>query len=250
MKVLKTATLAFLILIATVPSARGATPQDDCVFEENIKALELIKSDTELEYLNRVRAEAEVRRGILEKIIGCAVSETGVLKSKLELVQITDKEVSSLKYQLVKDLNGATEHYQNESKQISNLGIQGSKDLAKELLEWRMGNYTRLAGQVVNFITWANNQELVRVAESRLISIKGTVLNFGVQNELIDQAIKESEVSLKSAKLANQIAKQVMMEFQPPGVALNKIKESLDNLALVYKRFFEISETANKILPL
>ena len=240
---------AVLVAVIKVPGVYGNTLSYDCNFQNDLKSLEQVQADTNSEYLKQVRTEAEIRKSILSKIINCSIQEVDALRSKLDEVKIADKDMSPLKAQLFTDLDGVIDYYKSETQQISNLGIQGSKNLAKELLDWRVGNYSYLAGRVVNFITWSNNQDLVRVAENRLTSIKISFLNLKTEDETINETIKEAELNLKSAKVLNQAARQAMQEFQPPEIVLDKIKDSLDGLALVYKKFFEISEIANKTLP-
>ncbi len=241
--------VSFLILANTSLAATTPSPeQAKCVFSQKLEELEAIKNNIEINSLEKIKLELEIRKQILKEAITCSIQETTLVKSKLEKATTDDKAIERLKNNLISEIVLSTNYYQAQSTQINNLGILGTKNLAKQVLDWRKNNYTNLVQDTAYIVSWINNSAMIEVAEGRFEDVTKIVESQKSPDQKITQLLTEAELNLAEAKSLNQKAKNTILDSnsKDEGDYFEIIKESLGELSLIYSKFFEIKELIEK----
>ncbi|MBI3589068.1 MAG: hypothetical protein HY093_01485 [Candidatus Liptonbacteria bacterium] len=239
----------FLMSAGFALGAGRVDNQGGCKFQAgDLSAIEAIRNDPKLEYLDKIKIELKLRQGILGKILNCAVQEANTLKSKLTATMVSDLDMINVRGKLVSQIDQAVVYYQSQAVSLGDLGLWGTKNLAKKLAEWRAGNYAYLVTKAVDLMTWANSQQFISLAEGRLGEIKKVVEEAKADDSKGNslEIIKKAEASLSQAKEANQKAKTDIQDLSSSESNLDTIKNSLQALAAVYENFFELSEVMGK----
>jgi len=252
MKKIVFAFLAASLLGLTVPVffARAANVPN-CVFDKQLAELKATQTNSDLGYLEEIKAELKIRKNILSGIIACAEGNAEATQANLNAISSNDSDINNLKGQMNGKFEDAKNYYETQNGKINDLGLKGSKDLATSLREWILDNYHPLTDQVGNLTLWNTNQDLFRTASNRLSQITQTIktLNLG-DNEDIAALYALSQKDLANATALNQTAKADLLRFAPPTDTANDIKISLDALSQTYKDFFDLSEAVKKLLPM
>jgi len=219
------------------------------ITEDDLATIQAIQNNTSLSYLDELQQELSIRKSLLSKTIQCAEADAIQAKANLDAASV-DPGLEGLRNQWSDRLNDATAYYELELQKVNGAGISGTESIAKEVLAWRENNYTPLAVNVLNFITWSENQTLFTTAESRLAEVKNLITSplFSespdVQNDFEDAA-----VSLRSAEDENTSAKNAFAQSLPPDQTLLFIQQSLDALSSTYQHFFDVSTLIQSLLP-
>lgn len=223
-------------------AAEEVSAQVFCGFKEKLGELELVQADTKTEALQKIKNELAVRKELLTLIIDCAIDEAGVLKTKLGAVKISDKEVAGVHKKTLDEVDLAIKYYESQAIGIENLGIQGSKQLAKKILDWRATNYSELVGRVVNIITWDNAEDFYATAEQRFSDVEKNVSGIKKESEEVEKVLGEAKMSLDGAKVLLAAAKKGIVEYDSNAKTIESIKKALEEMALIYKNFFELGQ--------
>lgn len=213
-----------------------------CQFESDLKELGLLSDKASLDHLQKIKTELGIRKKILLGIIDCALDEIQLLKAKLEGVAVEDQAIAWLKASLLLETDQTIDFYKNQARTIPDLGISGSKSLAKQLFERRSTNYSDWTTRVVSLISWTNSQEIIRLTEKRLGEIKKTLVNLAVNDPGLARSLAAAEDNLKRAKEADGLARRAILASGQANRQLSMIKDALEAVAEVYKNFFEISD--------
>jgi len=210
--------------------------------------LKFVQENPDIDYVQRTTAELKIRKALLKEAAGCAIEEAAAIKSGLTKTEAREPEAESLKKQFLGRLEDALNYYELQKSKIEDLGLQGSRNFARELKEWRDGNYKPAAKLASNFIIWAQNQELLQSAQNRLDQIASTVSILKlVYNEDIQNLWRGADQNFNEARKANQEAK-LNLRASLPDEALNSIKSSLTALAKTYGNLFDLFAGINKSL--
>lgn len=243
--------LSILILIGGVlitPSVSfAATP---CEFSQVFEELNAIK-ESGLNSREQIVKELGLRKTILHNLSGCFIEEAQAKSEKLKGMTPATPEAKAYVRWLQNQFVETVSFYQFKSTQIQDVGLQGSKDLAKTLLERRQSIDQPLLARAVHFEAWNANQELFTVATRRLLDITATLAVFDLPTDhpLSDLLLRARE-SLQVAQNKNQEAWEALKLSTDDDDVLPLIKSSLEALAESYEIFFEISELGKKELPL
>jgi hypothetical protein len=243
----------FILSAILLPVSVGAASTDACGLGSKTETLGvLIKAapKTAKEREAAAKAELNARREILDILVNCSAEEA--LKMQLSLREMTtkDDEISFVKAQFSNRYGSAFEFYDVRKRLIAELDLQGSKDMAKEIKEWRAENYLSLSEETTNLILWIKNQELFVTARGRMDRITETVKRFNLQDdENMAKLLEETTAELVKAEEQNNEAKSAIKAGEAEEASA-KVKESLETLSSVYKKFLQISADIKKFLPL
>ena len=156
-----------------------------------------------------------------------------------------------LQTRFVGKLDDAINYYDIELAKVNDAGIAGTHGIAKEVLDWRASNYDPLAAQVANFTLWVKNQDLVNTAGNRLHAVENTVsfLEQTAPSNDLENALANAQTLMSTANNENQAAKDALLQMLPPDQSLALITQSLQSLSDAYQKFFDISTTAQTMVP-
>ena len=223
-------------------AANEAEAQVFCGFNEKLAELFKVQTDKEADSLQKIKNELVVRKELLNLIIDCSVKEAELLKTKLESVKIEDTEVAEVKDKTLSEIDQAIEYYEDQIPGIKDLGLQGSKLLAKKILDWRSSNYSVLVGQTVNIITWNNAEDFLSVADQRFLDVSLGVSGIKEESEEVSKVLDEAKESLENARILITSSKKSILDFAPNAETIENIKKALEELAAAYKSFFEMGQ--------
>jgi len=232
----------FLWGTRTVSATEEAKAQVFCGFNEKLTELIKVQTDTETDSLQKIKNELVVRKELLSLIIDCSIKEAELLKSKLDLVKIKDKEMVKVQDRTLSEIDLAIDYYKNQTPGINDLGIQGSKLLAKKILDWRASNYSDLVGRVVNIITWNTAEDFLIVADQRFLDVSLGVSGIKEESTEVSKVLDEAKTSLENSKTLITSSKKSILEYAPNSGTIENIKKALEELAMTYKSFFEMGQ--------
>lgn len=219
----------------------------DCSYESRFQKLHAIQTDGTYNYVDGIRAQLEVRKSILFSIIDCAMLN---VEKRREELKKTAPEFQNSKVQndIARGLTDAANYYAYKRTIVPDLGIQGTQDLAAEILAWRAGTYAPLASRQDNFEIWAQNQPLFAKTGTRFSMISPIILSLAVLNrDDIQKSFESAQMTFNWAEDLNAKARAALDQGDPEAGPL--IKSSLASLSDVYKKFMEISGQVKKIVP-
>ena len=246
---LSTATLvavfSFLIpgqIFAEGNSGCGITP-------EQIEQLKDLQANSSPNAPIKISEELGLRKSLLKLVVSCATKEAEDLKQSLSDIKISDQEVRFLQNQFLPWFSDVLNYYKLESNKINDLGLQGSKDFAKNFQTWRDGNFRQTAKIVSTFILWSQNQELIQIAQNRLSQMKRGVDVFGLGlNEEIRNDLSGAEEKFNKSKSLNNVAKDIIKTYGSSDEAIVITKQSLDALSTTYEKLIDLAQKINKAL--
>lgn len=233
-------------IIAGSPTSPQAAEKESCNFENQFKELAGVREANNLDYLPTLLAELRIRKELLRKVLDCAISEAEDLRASLAALKSIPPEMELLRDRLYERIGETKDYYQMQQSRLNELGIQGTKDMAKSIKEWRLTQYASLANGATQLIIWTKNQELFQAAQKRFQDIKQTVRFFNLldNSEMKDLLTKATE-RLAKARSINEAAKEALNRFDFSENSLGLIKDSLEELSETYQLFFELSKTIN-----
>lgn len=234
------------LIMALLPfSARAA--DTTCSFASKIDLLRSIQADGDRDYMEAIKAQLAVRKDILKSTVDCAAKD---LKTRQERFQKLPEEArkSTVGREIERDLEASEHFYAAKRRLVDGLGIKGTQDTARDIATWRNTNYRSTAERQDAFTVWLSNQELFIKTESRFSQIRPVVLSLKLLDRKdIEKTFTEAEKEFAGAKAKNEEAKKAIEESR--GDASTLIKASLEPLASIYKKFFDVSEAVKKIVP-
>ena len=228
--------------------AIAAQNQEPCNLNQaKFAELEAAQNNFAIDFLARIRVELAIRKLLLKDVVDCAREEVLKLKSEFDGIKTTNADVQALKNQFSGWFSDVINYYAIQGTAIDNLGLQGSKDFAKNLNTWREGNFKPTAKIISNFIVWAGNQDFISLAQSRLNQVKRgiEILGLGL-NEEIRNGLAGTEAEFQKTRALNEKAREALRAYGPADESLAAIRASLESLSTVYKKLFEVVERINK----
>jgi hypothetical protein len=250
---LTTASAVFVFGLFLYPNNAGAAEVPaSCSFKEDIASLEALKDESaaqQINYLDTIKAELKIRKGILDKIIICSIKEAEDLKNELELMRGDSKNIIDLRNKFLTELDQAINYYESQKNGIADLGILGTKNMAKKLIDWRASSFDYLVERTNYFSTWEKNQIFINAAGDRLRQIRKSVLSVSEDDVEVIKILDEAENNLQKAQESNKDAQDSFWGFESTDESLNAIKSTLEALASTYQNFFDLTNVVKKSPP-
>lgn len=244
-----------VIMMLTTPGmgfAQSATGQVSCDFSAKLNTLSTIQKNQTSDGRQTIIQELRVRKEMLASILMCATQEIKTIETSLEGAPIAKNEpqLEELRTQFEDQLTEVINFYQSQLAKINDLGLQGSKDLARTILRWRTSNVVPLKGNVASFLLWRENQGLFQAADDRFSEITRALQALDLaEHRDIKTLLDTSEKNLDDAKTMNEEIKKTFESKEIPDDMFARIKASLASLAATYQTFFELSKAVQTALP-
>ncbi len=233
--------LGFILVAAGAPPAFAT--QNTWQFEPQLTALQDLLANPKNDALEAIRAELALRKSILGNILDCSIGEIQGIKATLHVLSSGNPDITDLINRFSNKLDEAAAYYTSQKSAVGDLGIWGSKDMARTIAERRDSYLNPLTQGVAQFAIWAKNQDLFRVAENRLGQIQTTVKILKlIDNQEMSGRVEKAKDSFANAKAFNEEARQTLLRMDISDNSLTLIKNSLEALAETYANFFEVSK--------
>ncbi len=239
--------IAILSIFYTLPAIKSAHAEETCDLSEKYKVYtETIKSS---DYSDEgIRKELAARKELLKGSINCAALDVTSLKESLS--ESPDNVSDNLRDNLLSSLDEANRYYEQKLSMLDELGIQGMKDVAKEIYTWRENNFSVLAKRVKNYLVWQENQEIFTKTEERLRQINNLISSLKmIEDSALQDISRKATGNLLNAKDENNKTKMSLERNLNSDEVLSSMKKSLEYLSSVYGNFLEISDRISEIIP-
>lgn len=222
----------------------------ECDLSPKTKALEEALAAPAGDYLASLRLELQARKELLSAVIGCMLNENRELENSLAGLPDTEA-LRSAKAELIQEMRNARGYLERQLAEVPNLGIQGTKNYARELRSWREGAYAQIQAKANNLKIWSGNEALFETAGKRLEQIGQTVrLLKLLENDEIKSMYEKSGASLKTAGDIHRRSLENIKNYRPQEEISASLKNFLEALSQTYKNFLDLSQAVKKILPL
>ena len=157
---------------------------------------------------------------------------------------------SDLRNSLLNSLEDASKYYDQKQLTLDTLGIQGLKDTAKSIYNWRENNFSVLAKRIKNYLVWEENQDIFTKTEDRLKQINSLVSSLKmIEDPSLQNALSKASGNLLNARDENNKAKSSLERNLNSDEVLSLMKKSLEYLSNTYGNFLEISDYIGRIIP-
>jgi len=240
------------LLISAASGGNVAVAQQDAACElsrEKFAEISGAQNDLAPDSTGRIREELRVRKSLLREVVDCATKELSSLKSDFEKIKSGSQEARALQAQFSPWFSETLNYYALQKSAINDLGLQGSKDFARNVHAWRGGNFRPTSKTILQFAVWAQNQEFVQIAQNRLNQVKRAIDVFGLGiNEEIREGSRAAEIELQKALALNRQAKEIIRTYGDSDEAGKATKYSLEFLASTYQKILELAEKINKAI--
>jgi len=235
---------------ASTTNIQSSVDETACgVTTSDLAAIKNIQNNTSLSYSTELQQELVARKDLLKKTITCAKMDAAQDQKNLGDT-LVDQSFQGLENQWSDRLSGAISYYDLQLQKVDGAGISGTESIARDVLDWRENNYAPLSENILNFITWSDNQAIFTTAVSRLAQVNNLVSSpLFSENSDLQNDYEQAAVSLKAAQDQNNQAKSALSQSLPPDQSLLLIKQSLDSLSAAYQHFFDISSLVQSLLP-
>jgi hypothetical protein len=241
---------ALTLAVPLLGRAQSASPANCDDFTSGIGKVTALEQDTEHDYLDTLRAELTVRRSLLAGILQCAAQNTAQLAAGLQALPPSSPDIETLRQQYLGKLADIARYYAFQETRISDLGLQGSRNFAYDLREWRRSNDAPVSAATIDLILWLKNQPLFKTAQDRIDQIGRTVSAFKLaDNNNLEDSFTAAQQSFQDAKQLNDAAHQALAHFSTTDDPLPLIKQSLETLSDTYQRFSDMGDLVKTILP-
>jgi hypothetical protein len=237
--------------VAHAATAASVITADECgVTQADVAQIATVQNDPTLAYADEIKQELALRKLLVGETIDCAQQEVQTLQTSLASTS-APSNAQQLQSQLAGDLSEATGFYNNELAKLNVVGIAGTKQIAQEVLTWRVGTFLPLGENVNNFILWAQNQYLFSMARTRMTQTQGAVsfIEGATPNPALQSALARAQSSFNDAQTENAATEAALTENLSPAQTLGLIKQSLSSLSDTYDGFSNVSTIVSGILP-
>lgn len=239
--------LAILPAFYIAATINPAHAEDVCDLSEKYKAYsETIKTTNYSD--EGIKKELAARKDLLRSSIECAKLDVDALREPL--TKSPDNVSDNLRENLLSSLDEAAKYYDQKQSMLDELGIQGVKDVAKDIRAWRENNFSVLAKRIKNYLVWQENQEIFAKTEDRLKQINNLISSLKMIEDSALQDISHKAMgNLLNAKDENTKTKTNLERNLNSDEVLSSMKKSLEYLSNVYGNFLEISDRISEIIP-
>lgn len=244
-----TAAAAAASYLAFLPMAGRAASAEACDLSQGMAALAAAENQPAGGY--SLLAELNARKSLLAQTIACAKSETTALEDQLAPTVLADSSLQGLKDRFAGDLGELISYYDAQSARVPDMGIQGIKNLAQEILDWRSAYALPRETVAANFILWNQNQPLFAAAESRTQELAKAAASLSIvsQGSDMQQNLEDAQSHLKDALAANQSAEASFSSATAATDSGAYLSSSLNSLAAAYASLLKLNDTLAAILP-
>lgn len=195
-----------------------------------------------------IKKELSARKDLLGSSIECAKLDVLSLKNSLQKSPTT--VAGNLRENLLGSLEEASEYYDQKKEMIEGLGVQGIKDLSKEIYAWRESTFSVLAKRIKNYLVWQENQDIFTKTEDRLKQINGIISSLKMLDDPdLQNSLHKASVNLLNAKEENNKTRASLERNLNTEDVLSSMKKSLEYLSSTYGNFMEISDRISEIIP-
>lgn len=186
-----------------------------------------------------VQRELGARIKLLSATIGCAEKDLQTLKASLP--DPANGKVGQVRDRVIGAIDDADRFYELKKSTLAGQGIQGTKDLAQDIKNWREANYNNLLGRVQNFLVWNDNQKFFDTASDRLSQSQFVVTSLKIiDDQNAQNLLSAARDNLSGANDLNNRAGDAIARGATPDETMDIIKQSLSSLAVAYKSFLGI----------
>lgn len=219
----------------------------DCALDAQFQALQDIQGHPLASYGDNVKAELAARKNVLNAVIDCAAGEIGPLKTSVAAASADDQNIKATQARFLSKFDEASGYYRFQKSRVNDMGIEGTKQLSREIKEWRTATYEPLSQQATNFIIWTKNQTILGNAENRFGQIKRTLELLKLTDDpAIQDLLRSADSDFGAANDANDRARDALIKFNAPDDSSLAIKTTLNSLAVAYQAFFDIAAALGK----
>lgn len=239
--------IAIFLAFCAASAAKPARAEETCDLAKKLEAYtESLKNS---DYSNEgIKKELLARKGLLSSSIDCAKLDVDSLKESLE--KSPENVSGNLRDNLLSSLDEASKYYDQKKAMLDELGVQGIKDVAKEIYTWRENSFSVLAKRIKNYLVWQENQDIFTKTEDRLKQINGLISSLKMLDDsTIQDILHKASVNLLNAKEENEKAKSNLERNLNSEDVLYSMKKSLEYLSKTYGNFLEISDRISEIIP-
>lgn len=233
--------------ILSPTTAKPAQAEEICDLSKKFQAYsEVVKLE---DYSTEgIKKELLSRKELLSSSIDCAKLDVESLKESL--LKSPENVSDNLKENLLSSLDEALRYYDQKKSALNELGIQGVKDTARDILAWRDNNFSVLAKRIKNYLVWQENQDIFTKTEERLKQINSLISSLKmIEDSDLQNVLHKASGNLLNAKEENNKAKSSLERNLNSEEVLSSMKKSLDYLSNTYGNFLEISDRISEIIP-
>lgn len=247
----KIAIIAFagIFSFAAFPTGMYAAAPS-CDFESDASILASISASAKSTQ-DKIREELAVRKTMLERIIACARAEVRGVSEDLELLRIQgDPRIASFRTTLISQLAAIDAQYALHETRVKDLGLWGSKEMARAIRETRNKDFARTKEEVATLILWYNQGDLIETAYTRFSFAKETLRILEIE--------KEAEITPHLDAIAELLAfaadehgklRTAFREQRTPENGLARVKSTLEAMEKTYHSFSDLSEAVKTLVP-
>lgn len=244
MKVL--ASIVAVIGVVSLLPLKVSAQEDVCSLGNTFREFQKLRSEHNAS-LDGLRTELEIRKELLRRTVSCSVTELGTIEEKLSAPEVRSEDARRFREGMLSSIDESRRYYELRLETVTQLGLRGTIDLARELLEWRLNNLSALKGNAEAFLLWNSNQPFLDRAEGRLSSIKWTAQPLAITgNQEVRSKFEEASRYLRNAKEENEKAFGAL-ESGLAKESLENAHRSLEHLSSFYSAMIELGDSIREV---
>lgn len=238
-KHMKKLLLALPILLGVTLAGRvSAAEPTSCDLSQEYKSF-LAATEAPSYTQAAIQRELESRIDLLNATIDCAKEELQALKNGLS--DAANAKATEVRDRVFGAIDDGVRFYDIKKSVLSGQGIQGTKDVAREIKDWREANYNSLLGRVQNFLIWNDNQKIFDIASDRISQSQFIVSSLKIiDSQEAQNFLSAARDNWNEASNLNNRAGDAISQGLTPDETIDIIKQSLSTLATAYKSFLGI----------
>lgn len=230
-----------------------------------IHAQSLAKAENKEEILEGI-AEIKIetvddRKAALLTIVDLTLLEIQDLENKLNAFKDLEERYLDIRSSFLTQLESYTD-YLGSIKELLNASeftMESIQKLAQGLKDWHENEYAPTVKNIINFILSFQNQAILKIADSRLGKIALDLKRFKAAKLLetgtLEPLLAKAGENLKKAWLLNDEAMLLLSTSTTPTIGPVRtvqelVHQSLNEIKLAYKLFFQMSAEVKKLLKL
>lgn len=238
----------FILSAAATPSLTIAESHVPCALSQNdFSKISAAQNNSSLDYSSEIKTELAIRKEILNRIVDCLAQEAQGIKSDIAKADAETNDEKQLQLKFSDWIADVISFYSIQKNQIDGLGLQGSKDLAKNMATWREGNFKPMANLANHFLLWSKNQEIMRIARNRVDKMGKSIdiLHVGGYEDVRNKWQDVSD-SLRDALAFNDRAKEILRMSGTAEDSFAAIRSSLESLGKTYTDMLDLVDAIYK----
>ena len=256
------------VLLRDRPALAAETTKSDAVnpIETSLNELLTVRDDTSLSEEDRLLKELKLRKKILNWALTSSLDEVTKLTAKIDALPefAEDSREKELRDGFKLSLESFTAYYTDKSEKFTELTtIDQIKSLAQEIKDYRDNTYNPQIQQIVNFLLLFYNEDVLKIANTRLDKISADIKKleklgyvktgaFANELKLAAQTLSDARALLEEAKNAvlspPKPEEETTLEVQLPVEPNKLVESSLNKVKSTYDTFLQISKSLRKIL--